>query len=200
MRSTAGENEVGDRPSARPIIIRILYELGPLLTFFASYKLFGFMAATAVFLAALTASTLISWYAHGRIPLLPALGTVVALIAGGLTLGLEAEQFIKMRLTILNGLYALSLLFSLRLNRSLLERVLQGPLRLTESGWRGLTWRAGVFLIFLAAANEIVWRTQSTDFWVNFKVFCVIPLDVLFVLSQWPYIKRHWLSAEANGR
>lgn len=179
-------------PALWPLATRLLTELGPLLVFFAGYKLFGFMVATAAFVVAVAVSTLLSWYKQGRLPLLPAFAMVVALITGGLTLGLGEERFLKMRPTLINALYGLVLLGSLLADKLLMKMVLEGPLQLTEAGWRGLSWRTGIFLIALAVANEVIWRTQPTALWVNFKVFAVLPLDILFMLSQWPFIRRQW--------
>lgn len=203
MTGARGTDEAGGRSAARPapwpIIGQLLAELGPLLVFFVAYKLFGFMLAAAAFAVATAASTAISWYRQRRLPLLPAFATAVALISGGLTLGLEEERYLKMRPTVLNGFYGLALFGSLLLNKPLLNIMLGRTVMLTDKAWRGLTWRTALFVVALAAANEVIWRTQSTEFWVNFKVFGVLPLDLAFILSQWPYIKRHWNPSPEDG-
>lgn len=186
-----GRGGSAEGPAVWPVIARLLAEAGPLLIFFVAYKLFGFMMATATFMVAALVSTAVSWYRKQPLPLLPAFATAAALISGGLTLGLDEERYLKMRPTVLNGIYGLALLGSLLMNKPLLKIVLEGPLMLTDKAWRALTWRTGIFLIALAVANEFIWRTQSTAFWVNFKVFAVLPLDIGFALSQWPFIRRH---------
>lgn len=187
-------------PAPKAILGRLMLEFGPLLAFFAGYKAFGFMPATSIFMAAIVFSMGFSWLRRRRLPVLPAFTAAVALAMGGLTLAFHEELFVKLRPTVINGIYALGLMGSMLLHKPLLRQVFQGTLRLTDKGWRGLTWRAAIFLLLLAATNELVWRTQPTDVWVNFKVFGIIPLDVLFALSQWRYVKRHWRAEPAAGR
>lgn len=193
----AGANE---GPALWPVAGRLLAELGPLIVFFGVYKLWGFMLATAAFVVAMVATTGISWYSRRRLPLLPAFAAAVALVTGGLTLGLGEEYFLKIRPTLMNGIYGLTLLGSLLTNKPLLKMVLEGPLMLEEKAWRSLTWRTGLFLLAIAVANEVIWRTQPTELWVNFKVFAVLPLDLAFILSQWPFVKHHWRAGTTKAR
>ncbi len=97
-----------------------------------------------------------------------------------------------MKPTIINAIFAAILLGGHAVRRYPLQLVLGTSLQMTETGWRRLTLRLGLFFAVLAGLNELVWRTQSTDVWVAFKVFGLIGLTVLFALAQMPLVKRHW--------
>ena len=186
-----GQDDKNRQPPLGPIFRRIGFEAAPLLLFFIGYKYSDFMMATAIFIAAVVGVTGLSWFVDGRFPVLPAFSCAIALATGGLTLVLEDETFIMARPTIINGLYGLVILVSVLMGRPLMALVMKGALDLDDAGWRGLSWMLALYLLFLAGLNEIIWRTQSTALWVDFKVFALIPLNILFVLILWPYAKRH---------
>ena len=145
-----------------------------------------FMAATAVALAA-------SWLLTRSLPIMPLVSGVVVLIFGALTLWLQDDVFIKMKPTIVNALFGAVLLGGLAFGRSLLGYVFDSAFKMDAEGWRKLTLRWGLFFLFLAAINEFVWRTTTTDTWVAFKVWGIMPITLLFTLSQMPLIMRHSL-------
>ena len=121
---------------------------------------------------------------------MPTVGATIILIFGGLSLYFNNDIFFKMKPTIINLLFA-SILFSGNfINKPLLKLLLGETLKLKDEGWNILTKRWISFFIFLAILNEIIWRTQSTDFWVNFKVFGMLPLTFIFTLTQLPVIKK----------
>lgn len=167
-------------------------EYGPLLVFVAVYATRGLLPATAALLAATALGLVLSWIYLRRLPLLPVVTAALVGIFGGLTLWLQDETFIKMKPTIVNALFAVLLLGGLAVNRLLLQFVLGKSLSVDEAGWRKLTLRWGLFFAAMAGLNEAVWRTQSTDVWVAFKVFGLIGLTVVFALAQMPLIRRHW--------
>jgi intracellular septation protein len=119
-------------------------------------------------------------------------------VFGGLTLILQDELFIKLKPTIVNVLFGLILLGGLAAGKSFLKSVLGEAFAMTDEGWRKLTWRWAVFFFALALANEFVWRNFSTDQWVTFKVFGIMPLTILFSLTQLPTMLRHRLPEEAD--
>ncbi len=185
-------------------VFKLALELGPLVLFFlgnAYGDRFGvaegrrIFAATAVFIVA----TLIALAAHyalvRKLPIMPLVSGVVVVVFGGLTLWLDNETFIKLKPTIVNTLFGIVLLGGLALRKPLLALVLDSVFDLTDEGWRKLTFRWALFFFVLAALNEIVWRTQTTDTWVSFKVFGIMPLTILFALAQTPLLMRH----EAKG-
>ena len=126
-----------------------------------------------------------------RLPIMPLVSGVVVVVFGGLTLALQDKTFIMMKPTIVNTLFGVVLLGGLAFGKSLLSVVLDSMFALTEDGWRKLTFRWGVFFLVLAVINEVVWRTQTEDFWVSFKVFGIMPLTIAFALAQTPLLMRH---------
>lgn len=172
-------------------MFKLLVDFGPLLAFFVAYGLSGIMAATAAVMAAGVAALLAGWIVEKRLAPVPLLTTLLLLVFGGLTLWLADETFIKMKPTIINLLFAALLLGGLAVDRILLRHVLGAAFALTDAGWRLLTVRWAVFFAAMAGLNELVWRTQSTDLWVSFKVFGLIGLTVVFSIAQMPFLRRH---------
>jgi len=122
---------------------------------------------------------------------MPTVGAVIVLIFGGLTIYFDNEVFFKMKPTIINIFFAAILYGGILINRPLLKYLLGATLKLQETGWKILTQRWIGFFIALAILNEIVWRTQSTDIWVNFKVFGILPITFIFTMTQFPLIKKY---------
>jgi intracellular septation protein len=179
------------RIDVKAVLWKLALELGPLTVFFASYQQAGIFAATAIYMGVTLLVALVSWWREGRLPVLPLVGTVLVLVMGALTLALDDETFIVMRPTLVNLLFAGALLFGMLTRRPLLRIVFGESLALTERGWHGLTLRVFLFLLFMAALNEAIWRTCPLDVWVDFKVFAVLPLDAAFVACMWPYVRRN---------
>jgi intracellular septation protein len=175
-------------------------DYGPLAVFFASYVTLGLMAATAALIAASLIALLLAWRLERRVPLVPLITAAIVVVFGGLTLWLQDETFIKMKPTIVQAMFALILLGGLAFGRSLLKPLL-GPMMppMSDRAWRQLTLRYALFFLAMAGLNELVWRTQSTDFWVTFKVFGLPALTILFILSQLPFVGRATRLAEAAG-
>jgi intracellular septation protein len=142
-------------------------------------------------MVAISLSLAVSWALTRRLPVMPVVSGVVVLVFGALTLWLHDELFIKLKPTIVNVLFGSILLGGLAFGKSLLGYVFDSVFHLDDEGWRKLTFRWGVFFFVLAAINEVVWRSFSTDFWVSFKVFGVMPLTVIFTLAQMPLVARH---------
>lgn len=174
-------------------LIKIALEMGPLLVFFLSNAKFGILTGTLAFVIATVVALVASWVIHRKIPLMPLIAGVFVLVFGGLTVLLEDDLFIKIKPTLVNLLFAAALTFGLLTKRNYLQLVLGSALSLTERGWRSLTVRWAVFFVLLAILNEAVWRSVDTDMWVNFKVFGILPLTLLFSLIQVPLILREAL-------
>ncbi|MBS0234362.1 MAG: septation protein A [Proteobacteria bacterium] len=175
----------------RKQIIKLFVELGPLLVFFITNSHYGIFAGTGAFMAATVVSLAASHALLGRIATMPLVTGVFVLVFGGLTLYLQDDHFIKMKPTIVNGLFAAILFGGLMFDRLFLKTVFGDVMRLTEEGWRVLTIRWAVFFVLLAVLNEIVWRVFSTDTWVAFKVFGIMPLTFLFALAQIGVLKKY---------
>lgn len=183
---------------------KLLIELGPLLVLFLVNWIAGrvtkpehaifwgtgaFMLATVIALAA-------SRLMFGHIAKMPLFTAALVGVFGGLTLWLQDDLFIKVKPTILFCLFAVLLLGGLMAGRLFLQTVFGTAMQLTDEGWRKLTWRWSAFFLVLAVLNELVWRNFSTDFWVSYKVFGVMPLMMIFAMIQVGLLKKYEKAAE----
>ena len=168
----------------------------PLIVFFALYWLLDLYAATAGLMLAVTIGLILSYALERTVPTMPLVTAGLVIVFGGLTLALNDERFIKMKPTIVQGLFSAILLGSLLIRRPILKNFFGTAWQLTDQGWQKLTLRLGLFFAAAGVLNEIVWRTQSTDFWVNFKVFGLIGITMLFMISQIPLINRYRLAED----
>ena len=179
---------------AQPRWLKPTVEYGPLAVFFVAYLTAGLMAATAALIAATAVALILSMAVARTVPLMPLVTAIVVGIFGGLTLWLDDPRFVKMKPTIVQGLFSVVLFGGLALGRPLLKPLLGAAWPMDHDGWRHLTLRFAVFFAAMALLNELVWRTQSTDFWVSYKVFGILGLTMIFAMSQAPLMKRHHLS------
>ena len=179
--------------------LKFALELGPLVVFFVTNTRAGLFYGTGAFMVATAVSLLVSWVLIRRIPIMPLVTGVVVLIFGGLTLYLQDELFIKLKPTIVNTLFGAVLLGGLAFGKSLLAVVFEAAFNLTDEGWKKLTFRWALFFFVLAIVNEIVWRNFSTDFWVAFKVWGIMPLTFVFALTQVPLLTRYEAKDGASG-
>jgi intracellular septation protein len=187
------------KPKLNPTL-KLVLDLGPLLVFFAANSRFGIFAATGAFMAAIVLALAVAYALTRHLPIMPLVTAVVVLVFGTLTLVLHDELFIKVKPTIIYVLFGGVLLVGLAFGKSLLGVVFDSVFHLTEEGWRRLTWRWALFFLALAVLNEIVWRTQTTDVWVSFKVFGVVPLTFLFAALQYPLLTKYAVpEAEAES-
>lgn len=192
--------------------LKMALELGPLLVFFfanlrgewllekvpALSAIGGpLLIATALFMVATIISLVISKVVFRHLPVMPFVSGVVVLVFGSLSIWLQDETFIKMKPTIVNSLFGVVLLGGLFFGKSLLGYVFNAAFQLDEEGWKKLTFRWGLFFLFLAVLNEVIWRNFSDDFWVSFKVWGTMPITVAFTLAQMPLIMRHTVSDPA---
>ncbi|GAB5377637.1 MAG: septation protein A [Acuticoccus sp.] len=199
-------------------VLKLFLELGPLVIFFLvnarahAWDLGRFlpisgvrpdqvpiMAATFAFMVATVVALTVSLITMRRLPVMPLVSGVIVVLFGGLTLYLQDDLFIKLKPTIVNLIFAATLLIGLFLfKRPLLAIVFDSVIQLDEEGWHKLTLRWGFFFLFLAALNEVVWRSFSTDTWVSFKVFGTMPITIIFALAQMPLMQRHALPEETQ--
>jgi intracellular septation protein len=185
---------------ALPGWLRILVEWGPLIAFFIANARAGIFWGTGVFMAATTAALAISWTLTRRLALVPLIGAVFVAVFGGLTLWLQNDTFIKVKVTLVNVMFGSILLAGLFFGKQFLKLILGEALKMDDEGWRILTLRWGLFFFALAALNEVIWRSVSTDLWVNFKVFGILPLTLLFALSQAPLMSKHMIGESNTHR
>tara|TARA_B100000029_G_scaffold514988_1_gene619954 strand:+ start:313 stop:852 length:540 start_codon:yes stop_codon:yes gene_type:complete len=171
--------------------IKIFIDIGPLAVFFIFYSRGDLQSAIIPFMIATLISVIVSYAIEKKIPVMPTFGAVIILLFGGLTIYFDNEVFFKMKPTIINIVFALILFGGIVLKKPLLKYLLGAALKLHDEGWKILTHRWILFFVGLAILNEVVWRTQSTDIWVNFKVFAILPITFIFTLTQYPVIRKY---------
>jgi intracellular septation protein len=176
---------------AQPAFVKLLIDLGPLVAFFLAYGRAGIYWATGVLMLATVAALVASWRLLGRVTAVPLVTAVLVVVFGGLTFYLDDPSFIKLKPTIINLLFAGVIVAGLATGRPLLKLLLGEAFQLTDEGWRKLSVRWAAFFFVLAILNEIVWRNFSESAWVNFKVFGIVPLTILFAMAQIGLIKRY---------
>ena len=177
-------------------LLKLAVEVGPLVVFFVVNARAGIFWGTGVFMVTTIVALIASRFMFGRIPVMPLISGACVVVFGGLTLWLQDDHFIKIKPTIVNALFAAALFGGLLAGQSLLKVVFGEVFRLNEDGWRKLTIRWACFFAFLALLNEVVWRTVSTDTWVSFKVFAIMPLTMAFALAQIGLLKAHEIPAD----
>jgi len=190
MADTTKDPEV-NWDELKPQLIKMALELGPLVVFFVVNSRADIFVGTAWFMGAMVLSLVLSWLLLKRVALMPLVTGFVVLIFGGLTLWLHDETFIKMKPTVINSLFGAVLLGGMLFRLSLLKYVFGDVYKLKPQGWTVLTLRWGLFFFFLAILNEVVWRTQTTDFWVAFKVWATMPLTIIFAALQIPVLSKY---------
>ncbi len=181
-----------DKTKPHPLF-KLATELGPLLIFFFVNSKANLFVATGAFMVAVVIAMVASYMVTRHVPMMAIVTAVVVVVFGTLTLILHDETFIKMKPTIVYSLFAAALGGGLLFNRSFIAIMFDQMFNLTPHGWRVLTMRWALWFLAMAVLNEVIWRTQSTDFWVGFKVFGMVPLTMLFAITQMPLIKRYHL-------
>lgn len=183
----------------RPRWLKPTVDYGPLGVFLLTYLLAGLMAATAALMAATAVALALSLWVTRRVPVMPLVTAVIVGVFGGLTLWLDDPRFIKMKPTIVQALFSAVLFGGLALGKPLLAPLLGHAWPMDQEGWRKLTFRFALFFAAMALLNEIVWRTQSTDVWVTFKVFGLMGLTLIFAMAQAPLMRRHHIEDAPGG-
>ena len=178
MTDNIEETKSGEAAQGR----KLLLEMGPLLVLFVVNLIYGIMPATAAFIVATVIALIVSYAIDRYIPKMPLIAAAFVGIFGGLTLWFNDDTFIKIKPTVVSILFGAALLIGYVLKKSPLKMMLGTVLELTAEGWRILTLRWALFFFFLAGLNEVVWRSFSTDAWVSFKVFGILPITMVFAV------------------
>ena len=180
--------------------LKLILDFLPLVIFFIAYIKFGLIAAIMPLIVSTLICSAIYYFLLKELPITSIIAAVLVTLMGGLTIYFQDEYFIKVKPTLLNLLFALILYAGHVFNRPFIKYLMGKTIQLTEVGWRLVTVRWIYLFIFLAILNEIVWRTQSTDFWVKFKVFGILPIILVFTFFQIPLIQKHLIEKkESNG-
>ena len=178
--------------------IKLLIEMGPLIAFFAGNWLAGIFWGTGIFMVATVIALALSWSLTRKLAMVPLVSAVFVAVFGGLTLWLQSDLFIKVKVTLINALFGAVLLGGVAFGKSYLKLVMGEAMKLTDEAWRTLSLRWGIFFFAMAGLNEIVWRSFTTDQWVNFKVFGLLPLTLIFAVANAPYMSKHMIEDEAE--
>ena len=174
--------------------IKFLTDFGPLLIFFFYYYNSDKDLKVAIppFIIATIIALIIVWLLEKKIPMIPLLGGILISVFGGLTIYFDNPVFIYVKPTIINILFGFVLLFGKYFTKEpLLKKIMGKSVALSDQGWKLLNNRWVFFFFSLAILNELVWRTQSEEFWVNFKVWGILPLTFIFTAFQVPLISKH---------
>ncbi len=195
-------------------ILKLVLEMGPLVIFFLANARGDAVArkwpaiaalggplffATACFIVATLIALAVSYAMIRRLPLMPLVSAIVVVVFGGLALWFQDKTFVKIKPTIIYCLFGGVLLGGLAFGKPLLGYVFDSAFRLTDEGWRKLTLRWGLFFLGLAVLNEIVRHYTTTDQWVTFKVFGVLPLTMIFAVAQVGLINRTTIPEEGKS-
>ena len=176
--------------------LKLLIEMGPLVAFFAGNWFGGIFFGTGVFMVATIISLAVSWTLTRKIAMVPLVSAVFVALFGALTLWLQSDLFIKVKVTMINALFGAVLLGGVAFGKSYLKLIMGEAMKLSDDAWRTLSIRWGVFFFAMAGLNEIVWRNFTTDQWVNFKVFGLLPLTLVFAVANAPYMTKHMIGDE----
>ncbi|MDE2444718.1 MAG: septation protein A [Alphaproteobacteria bacterium] len=170
---------------------KMILEMGPLVAFFLTNWKFGIFYGTAVFMVGTLISLVITYMVTGKIAKFVLASAIFVGIFGGLTIYLHNDLFIKFKVTLANVTFAAVLFGGLYFNRLFLKDIMGQAMELPEACWRVLTIRWGLFFMFMAVLNEVVWRNFTTDQWVTFKAFGLMGLTLVFAIANAPYMAKH---------
>ena len=171
---------------------KFLCDYLPLIIFIVIYKFSSapdpLIPATLYLLVSSFLALIIAYILTKKIAKMPLVSAVILGVFGGLTLISGDDLFIKIKPTLINLLFALILFYGYFSKRPLIKHLFGESLKMEDQAWLTLSLRWAIFFVFLALLNEFIWRSFSTDFWVNFKVFGVFPISMIFTLSQVPFM------------
>jgi intracellular septation protein len=166
-------------------------DFAPLVVFFIANWKAGIFWATGIFMAVSLVVLAYTYFSTGKIAKVPLVSAILVAVFGGLTLYLQDETFIKIKVTLVNGIFCALLLGGLAFGRTFIKDVMGEAIQLPDQAWRTLSLRWGVFFGVMALINEIVWRNFTTDQWVSFKVFGLMGLTLVFALANAPFMAKH---------
>ena len=176
-----------------------MLDFGPLLVFFVAFQVLkrgeraddAMLIAAGIFAVCAVIALGFSWLKHKTVPPMLILSTIIIVVTAGLAIGFDNKAIFYMKPTIVNALFGVGVIGGVVLGRNVIEMLMGSAIKMDLPAWNKLAIRWGLFFFAMAALNEVIWRTQSEDFWVNFKVFGFLPLTIIFTLSQLPFIHKH---------
>ena len=175
-------------------VLKFVTDFGPLLVFFYFYKIYGndLIKAIPPLVIATLLAVIAVFILEKKIPFVPLIGAVIISVFGGLSYYFNNPIFIYLKPTIINLIFALILILGHKFfQKNVLKIMLSKTIQLDDIGWNKLNYRWAYFFIFLAGLNELVWRTQTEQIWVIFKVWVILPLTFIFTIFQVPLINKY---------
>ena len=187
-----------DSPSKtkEPKWLKPTVDYGPIVAFFVAYLIWGLMPATIALMGATAIALVLSLIVARRVPMMPLITAIIVGVFGGLTLWLQDDRFIKMKPTIVEALFSIILFGGLLFKKPLLKPLMSAAWPMEDTGWSKLTFRFACFFAAMAVLNEIVWRTQTEQLWVYFKVFGLMILTLIFAVAQTGLMRRYAIEDE----
>lgn len=186
-----------------PSSLQFIRDFLPLLVFFAVYKFSNYenpiIPATIALLIATFISLAINFYLTRKLAKMPLFSALILGLFGSLTIFSGDEIFIKIKPTLINLLFAIILLIGYLNRKPFLKILLEGAFSISDKAWMSLSLRWAIFFVGLAVLNEVIWRNFPTDFWVQFKVFGILPISIAFTISQIPFIIKKQKEYESNS-
>jgi intracellular septation protein len=178
--------------------LKLALDFAPLVAFFVAYKVGGVYWATGLIIALTVLSLIVGYILTKKIAKFPLFSGILITVMGGLTLYLQNDMFVKMKPTVANIIFAAILFGGLLSNRMFLKDLLGSAIDMPQAAWRSLTWRWVIFFLILAGLNEYVWRNMPEATWVNFKVFGLMGLTMVFALVNAPFMAKHMKHEDVN--
>jgi intracellular septation protein len=177
----------------RTVLTKFFIENGAIITFFLSYKLGGhnIKFATGVMIITAITATIAGFFLGQKPSVVSYLSTILLTVMGSLSILSGDSRFIKMKPTMINSLFAVTLLGGCYYGKGLAKHLFKGAIEMSEKNWIKFSFRFGVYFATLAVINEIIWRNYSEETWVNFKLFGMLPLSILFMFTQVPFLLRN---------
>jgi intracellular septation protein len=173
------------------LLVKLLLEFMPLGLFFIASTEYDVFVGTGILMVATVISLVTTWWLFRQVAIMAIITALTGIISGGMTLFFYDEMYVKLKPTIVSLIFASILLTGQIMHRPLFKSLLGENLHLTDEGWRILTWLWFGYFLFITGLNEYVWRNYSTEFWVAFKAFALMPMTVLYALPQMIYLKRY---------
>ncbi len=177
-------------------MLKLLVEFGPIIVFFSTYKYSDIFMATMLMLAVTAIGLVVSYIIDRRVSMPLLISGSVLLATGSITIISGDPKFIKMKPTIVNLVFGLILLIGALKGRGLVKYVFAAAIKMPDLCWLTLSRRFAAYFLIMAVTNEMVWRNFSEEYWVNFKIFGFVPLTVLFILTQAPFIYKNQIKTD----
>jgi intracellular septation protein len=173
------------------LLIKLLLEFMPLGLFFIASTEYDVFVGTGILMVATVISLIMTWWLFRQVAIMAIITAATGIAAGAMTLFLYDEMYVKLKPTVVSLIFAAILFTGQVINRPLFKPLLGENLHLTDEGWRILTWIWFGYFLFISGLNEYIWRNYSTEFWVAFKAFALMPMTVIFALPQMMFLKRY---------